>query len=44
VGVSKLKIKEMGSRYVFIILYVFLEKLLSKGDYLRHDARPPVGS
>jgi dolichol-phosphate mannosyltransferase len=32
-GVSKLKIKEMGSRYLFIILYVFLEKLLSKGDY-----------
>lgn len=32
-GVSKLKIKEMGSRYLFIILYVFLEKLLSRGDY-----------
>lgn len=34
-GVSKLKIKEMGSRYLFIILYVFLEKLLSRGDYER---------
>jgi dolichol-phosphate mannosyltransferase len=25
-GISKLKIKEMGSRYLFIVLYVFLEK------------------
>ena len=25
-GVSKLKIKEMGSRYLFIVLYVWLEK------------------
>ena len=32
-GVSKLKIKEMGSRYLFIVLYVWLEKLLSRGDY-----------
>lgn len=32
-GVSKLKIKEMGSRYLFIILYIFLEKMLSRGDY-----------
>lgn len=30
---SKLKIKEMGSRYFFIILYCLLEKLLSRGDY-----------
>lgn len=36
-GVSKLKIKEMGSRYLFIILYIFLEKLLSQGDYRRRD-------
>lgn len=34
-GVSKLKIKEMGSRYLFIILYCFIEKWLSKGDYYR---------
>ena len=34
-GVSKFKIKEMGSRYMFIILYVFLEKWLSRGDYKR---------
>ena len=32
-GQSKLKIKEMGSRYFFIILYCLLEKWLSKGDY-----------
>ena len=34
-GVSKLKIKEMGSRYLFIVLYVWLEKALSRGDYRR---------
>jgi dolichol-phosphate mannosyltransferase len=32
-GISKLKIKEMGSRYLFIVLYLFLEKYLSRGDY-----------
>lgn len=34
-GISKLKIKEMGSRYLFIVLYVWLEKMLSRGDYHR---------
>jgi dolichol-phosphate mannosyltransferase len=34
-GVSKLKIKEMGSRYLFIVLYLWLEKALSRGDYVR---------
>jgi dolichol-phosphate mannosyltransferase len=34
-GASKLKLQEMGSRYVFIVLYVFLEHHLSRGDY-RH--------
>jgi dolichol-phosphate mannosyltransferase len=34
-GVSKLKLKEMGSRYLFIVLYVWLEKHLAKGDYKR---------
>lgn len=34
-GVAKLKIKEMGSRYLFICLYVWLEKYFSKGDYIR---------
>jgi dolichol-phosphate mannosyltransferase len=32
-GISKLRIKEMGSRYLFIILYCWLERLLSRGDY-----------
>jgi dolichol-phosphate mannosyltransferase len=32
-GVPKLKLKEMGSRYLFICLYVWLEKRLSRGDY-----------
>lgn len=36
-GVSKLRIHEMGSRYLFIVLYVLLEKLLSRGDYRRRD-------
>jgi dolichol-phosphate mannosyltransferase len=36
-GVSKLKIKEMGSRYLFIALYLFLEKMLSRGDYVRRQ-------
>jgi len=34
-GEAKLKIKEMGSRYLFICLYVWLEKYLSCGDYRR---------
>lgn len=38
-GVSKMKIKEMGSRYLFIVLYLWLEKYLSRGDYRRV---PPV--
>ncbi len=29
----KLKIKEMGSRYFFICMYVWLEKYFSRGDY-----------
>lgn len=32
-GVAKLKIQEMGSRYLFICLYVWLEKYFSRGDY-----------
>jgi dolichol-phosphate mannosyltransferase len=32
-GASKLRIKEMGSRYLFIILYCWLERVLSRGDY-----------
>jgi dolichol-phosphate mannosyltransferase len=36
-GISKLKIKEMGSRYLFIVLHVWLEHHLSRGDYLRRE-------
>jgi dolichol-phosphate mannosyltransferase len=32
-GTSKLRVKEMGSRYLFICLYVWLEKYFSRGDY-----------
>jgi len=35
-GEAKLKIKEMGSRYLFICLYIWLEKHLSRGDYRAH--------
>jgi dolichol-phosphate mannosyltransferase len=36
-GESKLSMQEMGSRYLFIVLYVFLEHHLSRGDYRRAD-------
>ena len=32
-GQAKLKMKEMGSRYLFICMYVWLEKYFSRGDY-----------
>ncbi len=32
-GTSKFKIKEMGSRYLFIVFYCYLEKVLSREDY-----------
>ena len=32
-GVSTLKIKEMGSRYFFILVYCFVEKYFSRGDF-----------
>jgi dolichol-phosphate mannosyltransferase len=46
-GVSKLKIREMGSRYLFVIFYCFLERLLTGGDYHRLEptaapALPPT--
>ena len=34
-GEAKLAMKEMGSRYLFIVLYVWLEHTLSRGDYRR---------
>jgi dolichol-phosphate mannosyltransferase len=36
-GESKLKIKEMGSRYLFVALYCWLEKYFSRGDYRKTD-------
>ena len=36
-GESKLRLQEMGSRYLFIVLYVWLEHHLSRGDYRRQD-------
>jgi len=32
-GMPKLKIREMGSRYFFVVAYVWLEKYFSRGDY-----------
>jgi dolichol-phosphate mannosyltransferase len=43
-GESKLKIKEMGSRYLFIVLYCFIEKWLSRGDYYREVPTIPDDS
>jgi dolichol-phosphate mannosyltransferase len=37
-GESKLKLKEMGSRYFFIALYCWLEKYFSRGDYKKRAA------
>lgn len=41
-GISKLKIREMGSRYLFIVLSLLLEKLLSRGDYIHNHIKLPV--
>ena len=41
-GVSKLKLKEMGSRYLFIVLSIWLEKHLSRGDYKRKQNKNQV--
>lgn len=38
-GQSKLKIEEMGSRYLFIVLYCWIEKWLSRGDYVRSSPK-----
>jgi dolichol-phosphate mannosyltransferase len=34
-GLAKLQLKEMGSRYLFVCLYIWLEKYFSRGDYRR---------
>lgn len=39
-GVAKLKIREMGSRYFFIMAYVWLEKYFSRGDYRKQKEQP----
>ncbi len=36
-GEAKLKIKEMGSRYLFIVLYCLIEKWLSLDDYKKAE-------
>ena len=36
-GISKLALKEMGSRYLFICLYMWLEKYFSRGDYKKRE-------
>ena len=36
-GESKLKIREMGSRYFFIYLYCLIEKFFSKGDFHKEN-------
>lgn len=38
-GASKLKIKEMGSRYCFIAAYVWLERFFTGGDYRKQDKK-----
>jgi dolichol-phosphate mannosyltransferase len=42
-GASKLLVQEMGSRYLFIVLYCFIERWLSKKDYHR-EKLPPVSA
>ena len=41
-GESKLKIKEMGSRYFFILMYCLIEKYFSRGDF--HKKVKPVAA
>jgi dolichol-phosphate mannosyltransferase len=38
-GEAKLQLKEMGSRYFFIMMYCWFEKYFSKGDYHRDSLR-----
>ncbi|WP_020597782.1 glycosyltransferase family 2 protein [Spirosoma panaciterrae] len=41
-GESKLKIKEMGSRYFFILLYCLIEKYFSRGDFRKKSVNAPA--
>ncbi len=38
-GVAKLKMKEQGSRYFFIVMYIWFEKFFSRGDYNKQTYR-----
>ena len=40
-GESKLKIKEMGSRYFFIMMYCLIEKYFSRGDFRKRPVVAP---
>jgi dolichol-phosphate mannosyltransferase len=42
-GKSKLALQEMGSRYLFSVLYAFLEDHLTRGDYRRQGFDPRAG-
>jgi dolichol-phosphate mannosyltransferase len=42
-GEAKLGLKEMGSRYLFSLLYAFLEDHLTRGDYRRPGFDPRAG-
>jgi dolichol-phosphate mannosyltransferase len=41
-GVAKLKLRDMGSRYLFIIFYCWLEKYFRRGDYRKQEHVEPA--
>lgn len=41
-GTPKLKLKEMGSRYLFICVYLWMEKWFSRGDYRTRGTDDPA--
>ncbi|PWU00639.1 MAG: cell wall biosynthesis glycosyltransferase [Terriglobia bacterium] len=43
-GEAKLKLTEMGSRYLFICLYLWLEKYFSRGDYHKETVAQPAAA
>jgi dolichol-phosphate mannosyltransferase len=43
-GTAKLKLAEMGSRYFFIVMYVWLEKYFSRGDYRCEHVEPALAT
>jgi dolichol-phosphate mannosyltransferase len=40
-GESSLHLQEMGSRYLYVVLNIWLERLLTRGDFHRQDVPPP---